>query len=75
VRLVREALGDLRGTEIGLLGLAFKPDSDGMRDAPSLELAELLEHEGAAVRACDPAAAGFDHRAIGRPSPTGEPVR
>jgi UDPglucose 6-dehydrogenase len=57
VRMVREALGDLQGKEIGLLGLAFKPNTDDMRDAPSVEIVQLLENEGARVRAFDPAAA------------------
>jgi UDPglucose 6-dehydrogenase len=56
VRMVREALGDLRGKKIALLGLAFKPNTDDMRDAPSAEIVELLDHEGATVRAYDPAA-------------------
>ena len=56
VRQAREALGELRGATIGLLGLAFKPNTDDMRDAPSCEIVELLQHEGARVRACDPAA-------------------
>src|SRR5206468_654458 len=56
VRQAREALGELRGATIGLLGLAFKPNTDDMRDAPSCEIVELLQHEGAAIRACDPAA-------------------
>src|SRR6185436_4543971 len=50
------ALGGLRGATVGLLGLAFKPNTDDMRDAPSCELVELLQHEGARLRACDPAA-------------------
>ncbi|TAK24694.1 MAG: UDP-glucose/GDP-mannose dehydrogenase family protein [Chloroflexota bacterium] len=56
VRLVREAVGDLRGATIGLLGLSFKPNTDDMRDAPSLEIVDLLENEGAHVQAFDPAA-------------------
>jgi UDPglucose 6-dehydrogenase len=56
VRQAREALGDLRGATIGLLGLAFKPNTDDMRDAPSCEIVELLQHEGARIRAYDPAA-------------------
>src|SRR5437764_1424213 len=53
VRLLRETLGNLRGTEIAVLGLAFKPNTDDMREAPSLEIVELLQHEGARVRAFD----------------------
>ena len=64
VRLVREALGNLRGARIGLLGLSFKPNTDDMRDAPSLEIIELLQHEGAEVRAFDPAAMRHAERIV-----------
>jgi UDPglucose 6-dehydrogenase len=64
VRLARETLGNLRGTEIALLGLSFKPNTDDMRDAPSLEIVELLQHEGARVRGFDPAAADNARRLL-----------
>ena len=50
-------LGALAGRRIGLLGLAFKPNTDDMRGASSLVLARRLEAEGAIVRAYDPVAA------------------
>ena len=53
---LEECLGGLDGQIVGLLGLAFKPNTDDMREAPSLEIARLLLAGGAAVRACDPAA-------------------
>ena len=54
---VREALGDdLSGVHIALWGLAFKPQTDDMRDAPSLTLIEDLLAAGATVCAHDPAA-------------------
>ncbi|MBM4416722.1 MAG: UDP-glucose/GDP-mannose dehydrogenase family protein [Chloroflexi bacterium] len=56
VRLARELVDGLRGARVGLLGLSFKPNTDDMRDAPSLEIVSLLESEGALVRAYDPAA-------------------
>jgi UDPglucose 6-dehydrogenase len=53
---LRECLGTLRGQVIGLLGMAFKPNTDDMRQAPSLEIAHVLLSRGAIVRAYDPAA-------------------
>lgn len=57
VALAREALGgSLRGRRIAVLGLAFKPDSDDVRDSPALDVARRLAAEGARVVATDPAA-------------------
>jgi UDPglucose 6-dehydrogenase len=53
---LRECLGSLRGRTVGVLGLAFKPNTDDMRDAPSIEIIHFLQHEGAEVRAYDPVA-------------------
>ena len=47
--------GSVRGKTIALLGLAFKPNTDDMRDAPSLAIVTALEDAGAKVRAYDPA--------------------
>lgn len=52
---IHELLNDLEGKVIGLLGLTYKPNTDDMREAPSLEVARLLINEGAQVRAYDPA--------------------
>jgi UDPglucose 6-dehydrogenase len=55
-RKVSQALGgSLRGTTIAVLGLTFKPDTDDMRDAPSIPLITSLLDMGAKVRAYDPA--------------------
>jgi UDPglucose 6-dehydrogenase len=51
-----EMLGGLKGKTIGMLGLAFKPNTDDMREAPSIDIVEYLADAGAAVRAYDPVA-------------------
>jgi len=53
---LRELLGTLRGTTIGLLGLSFKPNTDDMRASPACDIAHLLTTEGVQVRAYDPVA-------------------
>jgi UDPglucose 6-dehydrogenase len=50
------ALGSLNGTSIALLGLAFKPNTDDLREAPSLHLVHELLQAGARVRVFDPVA-------------------
>lgn len=57
VKVVEKMIGgSLKGKTIGLLGLAFKPNTDDMRDAPSIDIAEALIEAGAKVRAYDPVA-------------------
>jgi len=56
VRKLEQALGSLRGKTVGLLGLAFKPNTDDMREAPSTHIARMLQTAGARVRAYDPVA-------------------
>jgi UDPglucose 6-dehydrogenase len=53
---LRECLDELPGRVIGLLGLAFKPNTDDMREAPRVDIAKVLLAAGAEVRAYDPAA-------------------
>ena len=53
-------LGSLRGKTIALLGLAFKPGTDDVREAPSLVLAGRLAAEGADIRAWDPVVDGAE---------------
>jgi UDPglucose 6-dehydrogenase len=56
IQKLQEKLFILKGRTIGLLGLAFKPDTDDLRDAPSLYLAERLMQMDARVKAYDPIA-------------------
>ncbi len=56
VRRMDQMLGGLQGKTIGLLGLAFKPNTDDMREAPSIDIVEHLARAGAKVRAYDPVA-------------------
>jgi UDPglucose 6-dehydrogenase len=56
VAKVRDRLGDLRNRQIALLGLAFKPDTDDIRNAASIDLIRLLQAEGACIAAYDPEA-------------------
>jgi len=56
VEKLQEALKGVRGRVIGILGLSFKPGTDDVREAPSLDIIRTLVERGAHVRAHDPAA-------------------
>jgi UDPglucose 6-dehydrogenase len=56
VQKIKNAAGDLKGRKIGILGLAFKPNTDDMRDAKSIDIIGELLAEGAQVKAYDPIA-------------------
>jgi UDPglucose 6-dehydrogenase len=58
IQKLQEKLFILKGRTIGLLGLAFKPDTDDLRDAPALHIAERLMQMGVRVKAYDPIANG-----------------
>ncbi len=62
VKRLQEQLKILKGKRIGLLGLAFKPNTDDMRDAPSIDIAASLIKMGAEVRAIDPVARANSER-------------
>ncbi len=56
VEKIRGALGGVKGKTLGLLGLSFKPNTNDLREAPALAIAQQLMKEGAVIRAYDPAA-------------------
>jgi UDPglucose 6-dehydrogenase len=53
-KVIKAMGGDVRGKTVAILGLTFKPNTDDMRDAPSLAVIQTLQDAGAAVRAYDP---------------------
>lgn len=53
-RVIAACNGDVQGKIIGLLGLTFKPNTDDMRDAPSIAIIQALQKSGATIRAYDP---------------------
>ncbi len=64
-KLQQHYQGDLKGKKIGMLGLSFKPNTDDMREAPSLVLIQSLLESGCEVKAYDPAAMHETKRKIG----------
>ncbi len=53
---IKEALGGIKGSTIGMLGLSFKPNTNDLREAPALAIGQELMKQGATLRAYDPAA-------------------
>ena len=64
IEKLRGVLKTLKGKTIGILGLAFKPNTDDIREAPSLDIIRELVAEGATVRAHDPIAIENARRAL-----------
>jgi UDPglucose 6-dehydrogenase len=67
-KIQRHFKGELRGRTFALWGLAFKPGTDDMREAPSRNLLEALWREGCTVKAYDPAAMNESRRIYGERS-------
>jgi len=65
VRILEEELGALQGKRVGVLGLAFKPDTDDVRESPAFPIVRLLQERGVAVKAYDPVAAGEARKVLG----------
>ncbi|MEZ5814788.1 MAG: UDP-glucose/GDP-mannose dehydrogenase family protein [Alphaproteobacteria bacterium] len=55
-RVIQACGGDVKGKRIAVLGLSFKPNTDDMREAPSLQIIPFLQDEGAHIAAFDPVA-------------------
>ena len=53
-KVIAAAGGNVRGKTVGILGLTFKPNTDDMRDAPSIAIIQALQDAGATIRAYDP---------------------
>lgn len=67
VRKAKSHFGSLKGKHFALWGLAFKPNTDDMREAPSISIVAALLQEGATVAAYDPVATHEAKHAIGSP--------
>lgn len=66
-KIIEAMGGDVRGKTVAMLGLAFKPNTDDMRDAPSLDIVPALVQAGAGVRAYDPESMGEARKLMAGP--------
>jgi len=65
IRKLEQALGDIRGKTVAVLGLTFKPGTDDMREAPSIAIVQTLIDMGAHVKAFDPLVTDHTRRMLG----------
>jgi len=65
IKKIEDALWNIKNKTIGILGLAFKPNTDDMREAPSLDIISALQREGAKIKAYDPEAAEKSSKIFG----------
>lgn len=63
-RVIKACGGSVQGKRIGILGIAFKPNTDDIRDSPSLEIIPILQEAGATVACHDPAAQGHAEKVL-----------
>jgi UDPglucose 6-dehydrogenase len=64
VGIAREECGSLAGARVGILGAAFKPNTDDIRDSPALDVADQIQSEGAEVTVYDPKAMDNSRKAF-----------
>ncbi|MFH1888529.1 MAG: UDP-glucose/GDP-mannose dehydrogenase family protein [Candidatus Omnitrophota bacterium] len=66
INKIKDALWIIKDKSIGILGLSFKPNTDDIRNAPSIEIIRALQSEGAKVKVYDPSATAKTLQAIGK---------
>ena len=67
LRALRERFGRLSGVKVAVLGVAFKPHTDDVRESPSIDLISALVEEGATVKAYDPKAVTAATKVVAEP--------
>jgi UDPglucose 6-dehydrogenase len=73
VEKIRDAVGGLKGKNLGMLGLSFKPNTNDLREAPALAISQELLKEGAILRAYDPIALDEACRTVSGLQPCKDP--